>query len=105
MSPSFRACVRKGADAPRIAKRVNQLGLANPRGLDPVVMDLIDRTLFHLLRSIEQHETIDICIRGEGGEMHGARERRDALAGELWGKSGWTARFSAFGCVDFGEGD
>ncbi len=63
--------------------------------LELLIPDLIDDTIFHLLRSIDGGEIRLVYVSDDGASCDLGAEGMGELAGSLWGEEGWIARYSA----------
>ena len=59
-----------------------------------LVPDIADTVLHHLLWTLEQTECVQIGISLENQDVKDLKQVSDGLAGELYSKEGWIARFS-----------
>lgn len=58
------------------------------------IRDVVDTVLHQLLFAIEQNEDIDVSVTIEDSTYNKISDISDGLAGELYGESGWIAKYS-----------
>lgn len=59
-----------------------------------VIPKLVDSALHQLLQTVEEERAIRVSIGDDKSTAVSLREASDGLAGELYGRRGWIARFS-----------
>ena len=58
----------------------------------------IDTAIHFLLSALDESGNVRVIVVGEDGGLIDMARVSDGLAGELYGKNGWIARFSSFTC-------
>src|SRR5262249_12270280 len=81
----------KGETAERLRPRLAHLDRYARAMIERLVPQIVDTTLHHLLRTLEQEESIDIAVKTPVGGVPSIRDASDGLAGELYG---WIPRFT-----------
>ena len=84
----------KGDRAERIRKLCAGMRKDEVKRFLQLVPEVIDTTIHHLLRMLDETEDVRIAMDTPGSQTENLRELSDGLAGELYTAAGWIARFS-----------
>jgi hypothetical protein len=84
----------KGAKAEELQRLLANVGANERAALQAVVPKVVDTTLHYLLAGLEQPSNIMLGVQSPAGDVVSLRQVSDGLAGELYSKEGWIARFS-----------
>ena len=87
----------KGESAPIVRGILAGFSAAQMDGLRRILPAVVDTTLHFVLWAIEQERILDLTVKTAGGETVSAKTASDGLPGELYGPTGWIARFSQHG--------
>lgn len=84
----------KGESAERLRPELSRLEPGDLALIERLVPMIVDTAMHHLLWALEQEESVDIAVKGEGATVPSIREVSDGLAGELYD---WIRRFGGKG--------
>lgn len=68
----------------------------DPEALRLLVRDVVDSVLHHLLSLLDEDESLELQVRPVSGAACSVKDESDGLAGELYGRRGWIAKFSRY---------
>ncbi|GJM27033.1 MAG: hypothetical protein DHS20C16_34480 [Phycisphaerae bacterium] len=85
----------KGQSAKETHARIQIRGQQCQEQLREMIPKIVDTALHHMMCTLETHEDIDLHIQSPKGGVENLRESSDGLAGELYGDTGWIAKFSS----------
>ncbi|NQX66670.1 epimerase [Paenibacillus alba] len=83
----------KGQRAKEIREKLSIFNDEQIEVLKDVFPMVVDSTLHHLLRTLEQEDAIELSVEVEQKAKR-IRDISDGLAGELYTEDGWIMRFS-----------
>ena len=78
-----------------IRNRLENLSEECQQLVHELIPKVVDTTMHHMMWTFERHEDIDLGVQLPTGYVKSLRDESDGLAGELYGGSGWIARFSS----------
>ncbi len=84
----------KGGRAEKLRKVLDELSPAGKTTFLSLVAAVVDSTLHHLLRTLQNDSHVRIAVSLGSTEVSNLAKISDGLAGELYSDEGWIARFS-----------